>query len=60
MHLRLLLGYLTGGRPNAQEKTGVFRSAQWSILRAKAGVELLPLLGVMLQALARALRCWWR
>lgn len=59
MHFHLLLGYLVGGHSNAQQKTVVFRSAQRSILRAKADVELLPLLGVMQQVLARALQCWW-
>lgn len=59
MHFHLLLGYLVGGHSNAQQKTVVFRSVQRSILRAKADVELLPLLGVMQQVLARALQCWW-
>lgn len=48
MHLHVLPGHLTGGHPNAREEMGWLRSTQWSILKAKAGVELAPLLGVTL------------
>lgn len=44
MHLCLLPGYLRGSHPSAQEKAGGFGSAQRSILSARAGVELPPLL----------------
>lgn len=49
MNLHVLPRYLMGGHPNAREKIGWFRSAQCSILKAKAAVELSPLLGLTLR-----------